>query len=675
MTNDGSDLRDAMGRQLDGLQPRTPIEHIRHRAHRGRLFMAASLVALIGLAGASGTFMLNRFAGDDVDRVVGPAPSPDQGLVAFTTQDQSEPMPWVAVVPASGGEVTRLREGSDPSWSPDGTRIAFRCYPGICTMNADGSDLDQITDPPDGATDEDPDWGPDHRILFTRTYSEVGRGRDIFVTPFPGKAEQRIGHADPDDSQPSWSPDGMHIAFIRGLGEGLEAPTGGFQLFIANDDGGQIRQLTTKGASRPDWAPDGQTILFDEASALWTIPVGGGEPMKLSTVSGRSFDVGSFASWAPDSRRFAFMCSSTGADNNDICLSDVDAEGWTALIATDENEASPAWQPRTPHQEIDQPGPTETHAGYVVGSEEVVMAFGSEGDIWLALSDGSVVNVTQSPETESSPTISFDDKVLVYERLDKFGGGTLVYHRLATGESAEFAEGRSPAFGPLDYLAWDSGRGQVVVGSPFSDWTVRAPNGPGGEGATSFSFAWDQSLELLYYEVAFGHSVNPYYIDIVRVDGWECSECGGGLELGRVRSLQPDDGTEGEFLSTSFGTSVDVLRVCCRESDTDAGETAEIGGLDPFDTGTLYNRLRGLDNLPLDLGVYLGLAHAGSLDANVRGDEVEWETTDRNAWFVINQMDLWLVTDGGTSVRLPFKVSGGVAVAPTFARSPLIHNF
>jgi Tol biopolymer transport system component len=650
--------------------PRT--QGLRRSTIRRGLGGRISIVALPALVVASIAWMAiaSPFAPDPESDVVAPGPQAQDGLIAFTTQKQGEASSWIAVVPASGGEVTRLHEGRDPAWSPDGTRIAFGCDRGICTMKADGSEVSQLTDPPAPAYDEEPNWGPGGFIAFTRSHMDGSQGRDILMIRQEGGRPTPLIEEEANFA-PSWSPDGRAIAFVRGIGPLLDAPEGGFQLWRMNADGSGLVRLTEDGAGRPDWSPDGSSILFDEASTLWTIPADGGEPRKLPMVGGRGFDVGSFATWAPDSRRIAFMCSSTGSDNNDICLSETNSKGWNVLVATDEIEASPAWQPSTPNEEIAEATPTEAPGGYVVGSDEIVMAFGSEDDIWLAISDGSVVNITQSPETESSPTISFDDKVLVYERE-----GGLVYLRLDTGESAEFADGYSPAFGPLDYLAWDSGAGEVVVGSPFSDWTVRAPNGPRGQGATSFSFAWDQSLELLHYSIAVGHGVSPHYIDLVRVDGWECAECGGGLELGRVRELQPDDGTEGEFLSTSFGTSVDVLRVCCRESDSDPWQTAEIGGLDSFDTGTLYNRLRSLDDVPLDLsGTNLGLAHAGSLEATVKGDAVEWQVTNRNAWFVINDFNLWLLTDGRDPVLLPFQVSGGVAVAPAFARSPLIHSF
>ena len=49
--------------------------------------------------------------------------------------------------------------------------------------------------------------------------------------------------------------------------------------------------------------------------------------------------------------------------------------------------------------------------------------------------------------------------------------------------------------------------------------------------------------------------------------------------------------------------------------------------------------------------------------------------TDRMAWFLIDGSNLWLLTDGRDPVNLPYEVYGTVAVAPTFARSPLIHSF
>ena len=59
---------------------------------------------------------------------------------------------------------------TDPSWSPDGSRIAFVSYrdgnrPEIYVMNRDGSGQIRLTDNP--AIDHSPSWSPDgSRIAF-----------------------------------------------------------------------------------------------------------------------------------------------------------------------------------------------------------------------------------------------------------------------------------------------------------------------------------------------------------------------------------------------------------------------------------------------------------------------------------------------------------------------------
>jgi len=64
-------------------------------------------------------------------------------------------------------------------------------------------------------------------------------------------------------SQPSWSPDGKQLAFVR-------AVDGKSQIFLLSFEGGEPIQFThfRYGASSPKWSPDGREILFTARLSL-----------------------------------------------------------------------------------------------------------------------------------------------------------------------------------------------------------------------------------------------------------------------------------------------------------------------------------------------------------------------------------------------------------------------
>lgn len=73
-------------------------------------------------------------------------------------------------------------------------------------------------------------------------------------------ALKQLTYAKEGGSQPTWSPDGSRLAFVRIV---EEKP----QIFILSMDGGEPVQLTRYkfGASNPKWSPDGQQILFSSS--------------------------------------------------------------------------------------------------------------------------------------------------------------------------------------------------------------------------------------------------------------------------------------------------------------------------------------------------------------------------------------------------------------------------
>src|SRR5688500_6394351 len=156
------------------------------------------------------------------------------------------------LVPSHGTGETRLttRDQSDvePSWSPDGSKIAFRSERDgnweIYVMSASGADQVRLTN--SEAQDYGPRWSPlGNRIAYV---SVVSGGQEIFLMDPDGKNVVNITNYTGVDDYPAWSPDGSKIAFrsVRG---------GASNIWVMDADGGNAKRLTTGTESdgHPAW--------------------------------------------------------------------------------------------------------------------------------------------------------------------------------------------------------------------------------------------------------------------------------------------------------------------------------------------------------------------------------------------------------------------------------------
>jgi Tol biopolymer transport system component len=271
---------------------------------------------------------------------------------------------YIYTVDPNGSSLSRLAKGATaPAWSPDGTKIAYNSFAQtsqIGVMDPDGSSKRKLTvsDPPPDVSDiyqsrdpgfMEPTWSPDGtQLAFSTSTPTENIIPDIYTSDADGSDLTNLTKSPEEwESAPDFSPNGSQMCFTGG---NLKI---GYGIYIMNSDASNPTRLV--GDESPyrlysdcDWSPDGTKIAYTyypESGGnvgygdVYVINADGSGKTKLTKSPDDEID----PSWAPDGTKIAF--SSDRDYDYDIYTMDADGSDVAQVTNLPWDDYAPDWQP------------------------------------------------------------------------------------------------------------------------------------------------------------------------------------------------------------------------------------------------------------------------------------------------------------------------------------------
>ena len=317
------------------------------------VFSEGNDISIIKPDGTSQTRLINT-----EDDEFSPVGSPDGKWIAFVRNPKGEELYegadiWVMHPDGSGAvDLTNVFGGEyDIRWSPDSSQIAYDCETwryDVCLINVDGSGQKQLT------SNENASYRITlNGLTHARQFSPDGK-TVVFVEGLDGvwaiakMNTDGSGYArltkDLHSFDPTWSPDGKKIAFLRVSKNDCEEDCT-IDIYLMNPDGNRLENLTNHPSQNFGlvWSPDGSKLIFvsnrDGNNELYLLDLGTRQLTRLTNDPGDDDQ----PTWSPDGQWLAFTSNRRG--NYDIYI--IDASGKQVFQLTHDlaDETAPNWMP------------------------------------------------------------------------------------------------------------------------------------------------------------------------------------------------------------------------------------------------------------------------------------------------------------------------------------------
>jgi Tol biopolymer transport system component len=317
MPNVDERLEERIGRTLLPVPTERVIEQVASRrmsVHRRRRVGSVLLAAGVLAATVAGSLLLGQVFRSDADEQRPASPTNGALVVRVVRGEGNARAEHLELVPLDGSPPQRLTPDLDGymqglSASPDGRQIAYSIGDGGGGASLIVHDL---------ATGEQrvllrggisgPSWSPDGSTI---AYYAYGDRTGIATIPADGSGPPTyVPGTDVTGGDPSWSPDGTHVAF-----EERDVP-GGPAVMTVDIATGSLRKLASTDGdtpANPVYSPDGSRIAFALTGGLWQVNPEGDDPTLVVGMTREEYYATSpgpsavFQGWSPDGSSLVYV--------------------------------------------------------------------------------------------------------------------------------------------------------------------------------------------------------------------------------------------------------------------------------------------------------------------------------------------------------------------------------